>query len=160
MSEQQNIAMRPISARRTLHRSHDVFFVIFWFVVFIGGCSPPDPPAPKNKDTATSLPKMPEPPPRKVEFIAFTAKWCAECKELPHLIKQLQKDFPSVSMRDIDVDPSENRKICADFNVDALPYMFVVIDGSEVARLRGNWPYDHVATFLRDALKQNGIAGR
>jgi thiol-disulfide isomerase/thioredoxin len=95
---------------------------------------------------------------KKVEFVAFCAKWCEVCREVPPLLSHLQRDFPAVSFRELDVDDEDNFKLYLKYKgdkTDGLPYLFVIIDGEVVAQLRGILPYEKVVSFLRGAIRQH-----
>lgn len=91
--------------------------------------------------------------PPKVEFLAFSAKWCGVCRAVPKLLEKLREGMPNVQYREIDVDDPENEALVEKYSPLAMPYMFVVIDGKTVKTITGLYPYDDTMKMLSDAIE-------
>jgi thiol-disulfide isomerase/thioredoxin len=140
---------------------------IFAWLLLLPGCAPstddtaatPSPRAiDKTDSSATRLPETGSVQPKKVEFLVFTAKWCAVCKDVPPLLTRLKKEFPTVSFQEMDVDQGDNFQLYTKYMSEkesGLPDMFVVVDGKVAAHLLGLLPYERVAKTMREALGRN-----
>jgi thiol-disulfide isomerase/thioredoxin len=111
-------------------------------VCVLAGCGPTAPTATVPDATA---------PTKKVELLVFSAKWCGVCRDVPPVLTKLRAKYPKVTIRELDVDTDEGMKLAAEYNADALPYYFLLVDGKMVDKSRGFLPYPDAERFVRDA---------
>lgn len=98
-------------------------------------------PASKAKDVAG----------KRIQFLEFHAVWCEPCRDQKPIVERLKPQFPNVDFQliDIDDDVSQARK----YKVDAVPYMFVLVDGEVVERFRGLQSHEKLTAALNRATR-------
>ena len=65
----------------------------------------------------------------------FGAEWCGPCKRLEPILDQLQKDYPDLIIRGIDIDEAPD--LAAKYKIRTLPTIIILEDDIEVSRLVG-----------------------
>lgn len=123
---------------------------IFFALVGLTGCDKPGEPSANKSVTSATDNRQKEP---KVEFLAFTVKWCSVCKQVPKLLDELRAATPHVTFREIDADDPENKHLVEKYKPEANPFMFIVIDGEKVESIHGLHPFNYNHITLTDAIK-------
>ena len=83
-------------------------------------------------------------------LVDFWAEWCAPCRQLSPVIKQLAEEYgPKLRVAKIDADA--NPALAAQYNVRALPTVLFIKDGAVRDSLVGNQPKATLADRI-DAL--------
>ena len=67
-----------------------------------------------------------------VALVKFSAEWCAPCKMMTPLLKDIEKDYPDIAFADIDVEEAEG--VSKSMNISAVPILISYKNGKEVAR--------------------------
>lgn len=65
----------------------------------------------------------------------FTAPWCAPCRMLSPLFKQLEQDITDITFETIDVD--ESPELATEYSVRSVPTVMIFKDDTVVASLVG-----------------------
>lgn len=81
-------------------------------------------------------------------LVDLWADWCAPCKQLEPILKQLAGDVEA-AIGKLNVD--ENREVPSKFGVTAIPTMLIFKDGEPVDRLQGLMPGDQLRAALERA---------
>lgn len=81
-------------------------------------------------------------------LVDLWADWCAPCKQLEPILKQLAGDVEA-AIGKLNVD--ENREVPSKFGVMAIPTMLIFKDGEPVDRLQGLMPGDQLRAALERA---------
>lgn len=62
----------------------------------------------------------------KVVLVKFWAEWCVPCKRMTEQLEQIDSEvLKQIDIVSIDVDASENHKICSEFGVRNIPTLLV-----------------------------------
>ncbi len=72
-------------------------------------------------------------------LIDFWAEWCAPCRQLAPVVKQLADEYGD-RLRVAKVDADANTEIAAKLQIRALPTLLLFKDGEVKASLIGNQP--------------------
>lgn len=81
-------------------------------------------------------------------LIDFYADWCAPCKVLTPILKQVKEELgDAVKIVKIDVD--KNDSIAGRFQVRGVPTMILFKEGTALWRQSGVMPKDQLLTTLR-----------
>ena len=80
------------------------------------------------------------------KVLYFSAEWCAPCKRLKPVIKQLREDYPEVSFEEVDADANPERS--AYYSIRSVPTLIALQENKEVSRLSGLRPKQEVASTL------------
>ncbi len=80
-------------------------------------------------------------------FVDFFASWCGPCKMLAPSIDKLADEHPEVKVVKIDVDSYPS--IASQFNVQSIPSLFVVKNGTITSKQLGFVPYPALEDMLK-----------
>ena len=69
--------------------------------------------------------------------IKFTAEWCAPCKQLAPLFKELSEEIKKFFF---EVNVDEEQKLAQLFNILSIPTIVIVRNGKEIGRINGMMP--------------------
>lgn len=83
------------------------------------------------------------PIPGRLRVLAFTASWCAPCRQLRPLLATIEAE--GVTVEHVDVDQQQD--VAAQYRVSALPTTIAVRGGVEVARRVGLMSLDALRTL-------------
>lgn len=89
-------------------------------------------------------------------LIDFTAAWCAPCKQLAPILRELAGVYAGRA-RIVAVDVQDEPALAQAFRVTAMPTMVFVRDGREVGRIVGLRP-KHVVAGALDRALAGGVA--
>ncbi|WOK97128.1 thioredoxin H1-like [Canna indica] len=73
---------------------------------------------------------------KKLVVIDFTATWCGPCRMIAPFLAELAKKFPSVIFLKVDVN--ELKRVAMDCEIEALPTILYVKDGTIIDRTVGS----------------------
>lgn len=65
----------------------------------------------------------------------FFAPWCGPCRMMSQVLTSFEKDHPEIKIAQINTD--EQPELAAQFNVMAIPTLFVFKDWKQIERLQG-----------------------
>jgi thioredoxin 1 len=77
-----------------------------------------------------------------LEYLYFSAKWCAPCRTLAPTMLEVSKTIP---VKKIDID--ENPQLASQWGVRGVPTVIGVKDGQEVRRIVGVNPQENIWHF-------------
>ena len=83
-------------------------------------------------------------------LVDFWAEWCAPCRQLAPVIKQLSDEYDG-RLRVAKVDTDSNQQIAANLQIQALPTLLFIRDGVVKSQMVGRQPRDRIAAEI-DAL--------
>jgi thiol-disulfide isomerase/thioredoxin len=107
-------------------------------------------PAPKALSAPLhDLPQQQSSDTREVELLIFSAVWCEVCREIPPVVARLRQEYPSLEVTELDLDEGDNFDRMADYGGDAVPYMFVLVDGNVVRKIKGLLPFAELSKRIR-----------
>jgi thioredoxin 1 len=76
----------------------------------------------------------------------FWAEWCQPCKQMAPIIDQLEKEYPDVVFKKIDID--KEPEVTEKAGVMSVPTLVIEKDGEEVGRLVGNVGREKIVALL------------
>lgn len=79
----------------------------------------------------------------------FTAPWCAPCRMLSPLFKQMEKDMPDITFETIDVD--ENPELATEYSIRSVPTVMIFKGNDVVASLVGAGSRPEYLALIEDA---------
>ena len=74
----------------------------------------------------------------KIKIIKFSAPWCAHCRPLEKIFKEIQKNDTSFELVLVDIDEDEETTL--KYSIRSLPTVVFLKNDSEVDRLVGSQP--------------------
>lgn len=80
------------------------------------------------------------------KLVAFKAAWCAPCKMLTPILKDLQDEGYDIEMIDVD----ENTELADNNNVKTIPTLDFFEDGKKYRRVLGFQPKDKLIEFFTE----------
>ena len=84
-------------------------------------------------------------------LVDFWAEWCAPCRALAPVIKQLADEYGD-RLRVAKVDTDSNPGAAAKLQVRALPTLMFIKDGGVAAQMVGRQPKDKIAAQIDELL--------
>ncbi|UTS52162.1 hypothetical protein [Synechococcus phage BUCT-ZZ01] len=84
--------------------------------------------------------------------LKFQAKWCASCKVLTRVLRNIEHEQEIV---EVDIDTPEGMDLAYIYNVKTLPTMIRIVDGKvkETINDSGYYTNDKLAKFLDGEVK-------
>jgi len=76
-------------------------------------------------------------------LVDFTAVWCAPCKMIDPIVKQLAQDWEG-KVKVVKVDIDDNPQLTLDFQVMGVPTLMLFKNGRPVERQSGYQPKDRL----------------
>lgn len=70
-----------------------------------------------------------------IKVMRFTAPWCAPCKMITPIFKQLQEEMPAVTFETVDVDASPD--LATQYKVRSVPTIIIFKNDIDVVSLTG-----------------------
>jgi thiol-disulfide isomerase/thioredoxin len=89
-----------------------------------------------------------------VELMIFSAVWCDVCRDIPPVVKQLQQDYPALKITELDLDEGDNLDQMFEYGGDAVPYMFVLVDGEVATKIKGLLPYAKLSERIQKSYER------
>ncbi len=86
----------------------------------------------------------------KTVLVDFFANWCGPCKMLAPVLEEVAPSYPEVEF--VKVDTDENEDLARRFKISAIPALFIIKDGKQVAMTRGYMNADELRAFVDGAL--------
>ena len=87
----------------------------------------------------------------KIVLVDFGATWCAPCKAMEPIIKEMGKKYKGrATILEIDID--SQKSLATDYMVQSIPTLILFSDGQEVKRLVGLQPAATIEQCLNDVL--------
>ncbi len=83
-------------------------------------------------------------------LVDFWAEWCAPCRQLAPVIKQLADEYDG-RLRVAKVDADSNQQTAANLQIQALPTLLFIRDGVVKSQMVGRQPKDRISAEI-DAL--------
>jgi len=84
-------------------------------------------------------------------LIDFWAEWCAPCRALAPVIKELAEEYGE-KLRVVKVDVDANPKTASQMQIRAMPTILMVKNGAVVGQLVGRQPKDKLKQMITPAL--------
>lgn len=85
-----------------------------------------------------------------VSIVDFNATWCGPCKMLhPHL-EEISKELTDIQFISVDVD--KHPQLAANFNIRAVPTLFLIKDGRPLKATTGYMDSNAIKNFINEAL--------
>ena len=91
-------------------------------------------------------------PSLKVEVLVFTAHWCPVCRDVPPVLEEVRREFPTVQTRELDFDATANQQLAAQYGAERVPYFVIVVEGRVVEKVRGLPTPEGFVSRLRNAM--------
>jgi thioredoxin 1 len=86
-----------------------------------------------------------------VTIVDFNAPWCAPCRAMEPVVKQLNDNFiGKVQVFELNVD--ENQQLAMHLNIMNIPTMIIYRQGEEVSRFVGIQPVETLSEVIENAL--------
>ncbi|MFA6755900.1 MAG: thioredoxin family protein [Bacilli bacterium] len=85
-----------------------------------------------------------------VSVIDFNATWCGPCKMLKPVIEQVSEEMKDYNFISVDIDKFDS--LAAEFNVRAVPTLFVIVDGKVKGNSLGYLPKPSLEAFIKKNL--------
>ena len=83
---------------------------------------------------------------KKPAVIEFSALWCAPCRVLEPVFKELSKEITEADFYTVDVD--RESRLAERFSVMSLPTIVILKDGEEIARIHGFSNKEHLMASI------------
>jgi thioredoxin 1 len=83
-------------------------------------------------------------------LVDFYADWCGPCRGMVPTLKELAAEGFKV----VKVDATENRDLCTDYNISALPTLIVFNGGVATETMVGSQPKDRLVGAAVETQKQ------
>ncbi len=80
-------------------------------------------------------------------LVDFWADWCAPCKALEPLLRQVQADLGE-QLRIVKVNADDEASLAAQFGIRGLPTLLLFSEGRPVGQLVGVHPHDHIRALI------------
>ena len=80
-------------------------------------------------------------------LLKFEADWCAPCKQMIPIIHEIEKDFPELIVKTVNVD--EDRDLAEKYGIMSLPSIVIEKDGVEVKRFTGTVSRDRIIQAIQ-----------
>ena len=90
----------------------------------------------------------------KVVLVDFGATWCAPCKAMEPIIKDMKTKYENKATI-IEINIDEQRTLATDYMVQSIPTLIIFNDGREVKRLVGLQPVATIEQCLNEALENH-----
>ena len=90
----------------------------------------------------------------KVVLVDFGATWCAPCKAMEPIIKDMKTKYENKATI-IEINIDEQRTLATDYMVQSIPTLIIFNDGREVKRLVGLQPVATIEQSLNEALENH-----
>lgn len=75
----------------------------------------------------------------KLLLLDFTAEWCPPCKLFAPVLESIAEEFSAtISVGKVDVD--KDREIASDYQVSAIPTVFLIKNGEIIKKFSGAQP--------------------
>ena len=73
----------------------------------------------------------------KAEVLKFYAKWCAPCKRLSPITKEIAEENPDVKFTGVNIDDSNVSETMKKHSIKSIPTLIFLKNGQEVDRIVG-----------------------
>lgn len=87
---------------------------------------------------------------RQLVLVDFWAPWCEPCKKLIPTLQEIQKMMPDLKIIKINID--ENEKIPCEYNVSAIPALFLIYRGSVISQQNGALTKNDLVKWIEKTL--------
>lgn len=87
-------------------------------------------------------------------LIDFYADWCAPCKMMPPILKQVKDNFND-NLRIVKIDVDKNPAIAAKYNIRSVPTTMLFKNGKVLWNQAGVTPAEHLTSIIRNYLNMN-----
>lgn len=84
----------------------------------------------------------------KTQILKFTADWCSKCIAMSPMFRELEKDFPTIEFKEIDVESDEGVDLSCEYTVRNVPTILVFKDGEVVERIAGTRTKDELKNII------------
>ncbi len=81
-------------------------------------------------------------------LLDFYADWCQPCKTMEPIVEALEKEFPEVEVKRINIEEEEN--IARGYGISSIPAFVIEQGDEELARLIGVQSKEALSKVLRD----------
>jgi len=81
-----------------------------------------------------------------IQVLRFHASWCAPCKKMEPIVKNVVEQFDNVELINIDVDYETD--IATEYKIRSIPTFVIVKNGTEVNRLIGATSQEKFRAFI------------
>ena len=89
-----------------------------------------------------------------VTLVDFNAPWCAPCRAMEPVVKQLADSFiGKAQVFELNVD--KNQRLAMHLNIMSIPTMIIYSQGEEVRRFIGIQPLEALSGVIENALTYN-----
>lgn len=89
-----------------------------------------------------------------LNFVRFTAEWCAPCKKIEPVFLSIGAAYPEISFISIDIDQFD--EIAASYSVFSIPLVIAMRSGEIVGRLSGR-DEDTLKAFVKDNVEKSKL---
>ncbi|MFZ9242612.1 MAG: thioredoxin family protein [Sediminibacterium sp.] len=74
-----------------------------------------------------------------MKIIDFWAEWCQPCKMMEPILKEIEKEYPNITIEKVNVD--EDTAKTQNFEISTIPtFVLVNEEGREIKRVKGAMP--------------------
>ena len=81
-------------------------------------------------------------------LVDFYADWCGPCRALKPVLLELSQEMEDVKFVAVDVD--ESPSLVREFGVTAMPTVYLIKDGKQVAMFRGGRQKEYVKDMIME----------
>ena len=82
-------------------------------------------------------------------LVDFFATWCGPCKMLSPVLEEVDKEGSVPGLKILKVDVDENSDLAAQFGIQAVPSLFLLVDGKQVAYKAGYLNKNTLLSFVK-----------
>lgn len=72
-----------------------------------------------------------------VTLVDFWAEWCGPCKSLMPILNEIEEELKDQKFKIIKVNVDENPELIKQYDIMAIPSIFIFKDGNKVDSIRG-----------------------
>ena len=82
-------------------------------------------------------------------LVDFFATWCGPCKMLSPVLEEVDKEGSIPGLKILKVDVDENSDLAAQFGIQAVPSLFLLVDGKQVGYKAGYLNKNTLLSFVK-----------